>query len=314
MANITITLLENKRSRQAVDGLDTIVAQQAGGYSVIATEDKATTLEVRYPTSYIGQTGCVYMKNARGEYATIDFPRIEQTLTFKLPATMTVAGNTFLVFQALVGTGDNAIKTVWAPVVVPVTETSIDYRKVAMASPDILAEAIAVAAAAKRGDYNGDSCFIRFASDATGSDFTADWREGLDFLGFYLGKTASEQPRDYKWTRFIGKCLPEDDARTQEIECVLENNKDKSYTAAGISSIHFTIPEDVEHGFLCGVNVKTSENECGVLPETNNSRYPLKYMERGYEVSRYDRIPPNTTAIMSFVCDGIALYCFFLEA
>ena len=227
---------------------------------------------------------------------------------------MTVAGNTFLVFQALTGEGENRIKTVWAPIVVPVTETSIDYRKVAMASPDILAEAIAVAAAAKRGDFDGKSCFIRFASDAAGSDFTPDWREGLDFMGFYLGKAASDKPSDYTWSRFIGKCLPEDDASTQVIECELENNKDKSYTAAGITSVHFTVPANVEHGFLCGVNIKTGESECSIQPATNNSEYPLKYMERGYEVSSYDRIPPNTTAIMSFFCDGIALYCFFLEA
>ena len=64
MANIDITLLENKRSRQAVDGLATIVATQAGGYSVIAGEIGATTFSVRYPSVYVGQSGHVYMRNA----------------------------------------------------------------------------------------------------------------------------------------------------------------------------------------------------------------------------------------------------------
>lgn len=143
MANITITLLTNKRTRQTIDALDVNVVAQAGGYNVVEGENNATEIQVNYPDAYTGQRRYVYMKNAKGEYDTHEFT--DNTTTFKLPASMTYAGNTVLVFYASSGNGDDAVKTVWNPVIVPITATGINYAKVAMASVDILDEYIRMA-------------------------------------------------------------------------------------------------------------------------------------------------------------------------
>lgn len=123
-----------------MDQLDVTVAAQAGGYTAIAGEDNVTEIEVNYPTAYAAQTRYVYMKNAKGEYATKQFDG-GASVTFNLPASMTFAGNTVLVFYA----GDNNGKTVWSPVIVPIAATGVDYQKVAMASPDTLREVVAAA-------------------------------------------------------------------------------------------------------------------------------------------------------------------------
>lgn len=143
MPNITITLLTNKRTRQTIDALDVNVVAQAGGYNVVEGENNATEIQVNYPDAYTGQRRYVYMKNAKGEYDTYEFTG--STTSFKLPASMTYAGNTILVFYASSGSGENAVKTVWNPVIVPITATGINYAKVAMASVDVLDEYIRIA-------------------------------------------------------------------------------------------------------------------------------------------------------------------------
>lgn len=134
MANITITLLTNKRIRTTIDAYDVTVAMQPGGYSVIAGEHNATEIEVRYPDAYASRKCSVYMKNAKGEYVVQDFDNPLTVKSFTLPDTMTFAGNTTLVFSAT----DDTSKTIWSPVIVPVVATGIDYRKLAMYSTDIL--------------------------------------------------------------------------------------------------------------------------------------------------------------------------------
>ncbi|MBQ8725536.1 MAG: hypothetical protein IJY84_00335 [Clostridia bacterium] len=143
MPNITITLLTNKRTRQTIDALDVNVVAQAGGYNVVEGENNATEIQVNYPDAYTGQRRYVYMKNAKCEYDTYEFTG--STTSFKLPASMTYAGNTILVFYASSGSGENAVKTVWNPVIVPITATGINYAKVAMASVDVLDEYIRIA-------------------------------------------------------------------------------------------------------------------------------------------------------------------------
>lgn len=143
MPNITITLLTNKRTRQTIDALDVNVVAQAGGYNVVEGENNATEIQVNYPDAYVGQRRYVYMKNAKGEYDTHEFTG--DATKFTLPASMTYAGNTILVFYASSGSGESAVKTVWNPVIVPITATGINYAKVAMASIDLLDEYIRIA-------------------------------------------------------------------------------------------------------------------------------------------------------------------------
>lgn len=135
---IKITLLITKQTRQQQDGLDRTVIGLVNGYKVVQGEHNATSITVAYPPEYKESNRYVYMKNAVGGFETKIFTAGEETLTFTLPDTMTHAGNTELVFFA----EGNEVVTVWLPVILLVTATGVDYRKVAMASPDLLNQAI----------------------------------------------------------------------------------------------------------------------------------------------------------------------------
>lgn len=322
MANIIITLLSNKRSRQSVDGLDTIVAAQAGGYSVIAGETSATSVEVRYPETYHGQAGYVYMKNAKGEYNVQQFGAIGATESFTLPASMTVEGNTILVFYATTGAGDELIKTVWAPVIVPITATSVDYTRVALASPDTLAEtiatantalakAVAVETAAANGEFDGKSAWVRFSSSADGTNMTETWTAGQKYVGIYLGKIASPRASDYRWLLFVGSAFCYQDTTTTAIDYTVEDNTDKTFNANNISSIKLRIPNGIGHGYYAGVNIVI-----GSTPPTfelvNNSSYQAYILQRGLPQASYTP-QANSRANLLIYCDGSAVYVYANE-
>lgn len=140
MANIIITLLLTKRTRQTIENMDVQIAV-SNDYMVIAGENLTTEIKVNYPANYAALTCYVHMRNAKGEYATHTFTGTATEKTFSLPDTMTFAGNTVLTFYAW----DKATntKTVWCPVIIPVTATGVNYHEVARASEDVLMEAIA---------------------------------------------------------------------------------------------------------------------------------------------------------------------------
>lgn len=137
MPKIIVTLLNTRRNRVVIDSMDTTVATQPGGMVVVAGEHLATRVEVYYPEEWNGGNCYVHMKNAKGEYATARLiggnPKY-----FDLPNTMTFAGNTFLTFHSEV----NDTVGVWVPVVVPVTETGVDYDEVARCSMDLVQETL----------------------------------------------------------------------------------------------------------------------------------------------------------------------------
>lgn len=322
MANIDITLLTNKRSRQSVDGLDTIVATQQGGYSVIEGEDSTTTIRVHYPETYRGQTGYVYMKNARGEYAVEEFGAIPEYKDFTLPASMTYVGNTVLVFYAATGSGSSIIRTVWAPVIVPVLATSVDYSRVAVADEDILEEVIlksnaaiakatAVEEAAAAGSFDGKSVWIRYSANADGSNMTTTWTEGQRYIGVYLGKTASTNPAAYTWSCFVGNTSVSEDTSTTVINYTAYDNTDKSFKASNITAVQIFIPTEVAHGYCAGVNVKN-----GATPPAYNfvgvNAYPLKLIRYGSAVNSYTA-KANTTTNLVFYCDGVNVYIYIQE-
>lgn len=323
MANITVTLLTNKRTRQSIDGLDTIVAAQAGGYSVISGEDNSTTFAVHYPETFSGQTAYVYMKNAKGEYFVKQFGVLSTAAEeFTLPASMTVEGNTILVFYASTGSGVSLVKTVWAPVVVPITATSVDYARVAVASPDTLAEVIATAnlaltkataveTAAAAGEYDGKSAFVRYSASPNGANMTSTWTAGQKYIGVYLGMSASSNPSDYTWLLFVGSAFCYSDSTTTAINYTVEDNTDKTFKASGITSIRLTIPSGIGHGYYAGVNVI-----CGATAPTfeivNSSSYDVKILQRGLLQQSYTP-QPNSAANMLIYCDGAAVYVYVNE-
>lgn len=312
MSNIDITLLTSKRTSLSVDGLATSVVYQQGGYRVIAGEGNATTIRVHYPPTYGGQHAYVYMRNAKGEYATQDFGELDSTTKeFRLPASMTFAGNTFLVFHADDGDGDGQIKTVWERVVIPIAATGEDYQAVAMASPDVLAQAIAVAAAAENGDLDGKSVFVRFADNASGTGMTATWSSTMKYMGVYTGQAASTNPTDYTWTLFCGQAVIEDDSSVTSIDYTLVDNVDKTFQASGITAIKIRVPATIAHGFYAGVNVV-----CGSSTPTfeivNGSSKPTKVVIRGMLADSYTP-RANTVNNMLIYCDGYAVYFYINE-
>jgi hypothetical protein len=212
MANIIITLLTSKRTRQTIDALDSVVAAQAGGYVVVEGEASTTQIDVNYPEAYAGQTCYVYMKNARGEYETKLLTDVGQTKTFNLPASMTYKGNTYLVFYA----EQDGVQTVWTPVVVPVAETGVDYMKAATASEDIIRQmleatqeaakaCLAVETKAKNGEFNGESVFVRFSFYPDGRDMTKEWQQGQCYMGVLAARQPSLDYTAYDWTVFVGR-------------------------------------------------------------------------------------------------------------
>ncbi len=170
MANIVITLLTSKRTRQTIDNLDVQVAA-SGSYVVVAGENASTEIQVNYPDAYANKNCYVHMRNAKGEYATQTFTGITTSKTFRLPDTMTFAGNTILTFYAL----DGNVKTVWCPVIIPVTSTGVNYHEVARCSEDVLMEALtkvanieSAEAAREAAEFQrNNSESIRIANEAT---------------------------------------------------------------------------------------------------------------------------------------------------
>ncbi len=323
MANIDITLLTSKRTRISVDGLDSVVATQAGGYIVVAGESETTTFAVHFPSNFIGQTSWVYMKNSKGEYKVKHFGILQSAdVTFTLPGEMTVAGNTYLVFYATYGAGESEIKTVWSPVVVPVASTGIDYRKVAVASPDVLEQVITEAGEAIRiaqsvrddadnGNFDGKSAFVRFSATEGGADMTEEWSAGQNYLGLYIGYEASEDPQDYKWTRFVGGSFCEDDDETIEVDYSIEDNTDKSFVNEGITKIKLTIPEDIRHGYHAGVNF-VSGTTAPTFEVVNNSKYATKIIQYGLVMASYTP-SVNCSVSISIMCDGKFVHLSILE-
>ncbi len=141
MPQIVVTLLNNKRTRQVVDDLDVVVGTVSGGYVVVAGENLSTVIQVNYPAEYASKICYVHMKNSKGEYATVNFEGTSEAKTFSLPDSMTFAGNTVLTFYALDASSE--AKTVWLPVIIPVSATGVDYQEVARCSEDVLENAIA---------------------------------------------------------------------------------------------------------------------------------------------------------------------------
>ena len=95
------------------------------------------------------------------------------------------------------------------------------------------------------------------------------------------------------------------------IECLLEDNKDMTYTADNISSMQIVIPNTVKHGFCAGVNFKSGDNPPSVN-FVNNSNFELKIMVFGLSASSYTP-SANRTIMMSIFCDGINVYCYINE-
>lgn len=319
MANIEITLLTSKRTFINVDGLGSVVAAQAGGYIAVAGEHNTTTIAVQYPTMYAGQAAWVHMRNSAGEYKTIKFDALRDPakVEFALPGEMTLEGNTYLVFYAVSGSGSDEVKTVWSPVVVPIASTGVDYKKVAMASPDVLekvmtesAEAIKIAREIEdkqaSGELDGKSVWVRYSAAEDGTGMTEEWSLGQNYIGAYLGKTASSDPDDYHWMRFVGGSYCADDDTGTVVDYTAVDNTDKSFTANGITSAKITIPATASHGYHAGVNIKSGQTPPAMEFVNNAAGKTLRVLQYGFTYDSPENYHPSANVMiqMAIYCDG----------
>lgn len=316
MANIEVTLLTNKRTRQTIDALDNTVLTQAGGYTVVEGEDNTTKIKVNYPEQYETYSRYVYMKNAKGEHDIYDFAPDENE--FLLPASMTFRGNTVLVFCATAGDE----KVIWLPVIVPVAETGIDYKKVATASEDFLKEVLAASGQAVQicecieqradnGEFNGKNVYIRYSANADGRDMSEAWSAGQRYLGTFIGYEASDNYKDYTWLLFVGDAYCSDIAASGVVNITLTHDTDKTLTSETLTSITITVPQDVKHGFYAGLNFRTGATPPKVL-YCNNSDLPLKIIMRGALTESY--VPGAEKSVQGlYYCDGLNVYCYINE-
>lgn len=129
MTEIEVILLPDKR---------VLVRWGEGSKLTVEGEHNVTSIRVTYPQAYSSLRRYAYLVNAKGESARVDFEGLLSQKQFLLPASMTFAGTTKLVFYA----ESDTEKMVWLPIEIPIAATSVDYKEVARASPDILQEAI----------------------------------------------------------------------------------------------------------------------------------------------------------------------------
>ena len=52
---------------------------------------------------------------------------------------------------------------------------------------------------------NGDNAFIRYSASADGTDFTEEWSQGQDYIGFATGQSAPTDKSGYEWLLFKGE-------------------------------------------------------------------------------------------------------------
>lgn len=316
MANITVTLLTSKRTRQTIDALDNTVLTQAGGYTIVEGENKATKIKVNYPEEYASWSRYVYMKNAKGEHDFYYFEPGESEFDF--PGSMAYRGNTVLVFYAV--NGDVTVP--WLPVIVPIAATGIDYAKVATASEDFLKQVLSQASEAssickrieeraESGEFNGESAFIRYAYSSDGHDMTESWSAGQKYLGVYIGTAAPTDYREYRWILFVGGDYCEESTASGNVSIILMDTTDKTFLSNGLTSVYITVPSSANHGFYAGLNFKSGETS-PTVNITNAANFPLKLIINGAPATNY--VPsPGVTVQCLFYCDGLNVYGYINE-
>lgn len=291
MPNIVITLLTSKRTRQIIDALDVSVVAQPGGYSVIEGEDNATEIKVVYPEAYVFGNCYVYMKNARGEHLLKMLDKAEELYksekTFTLPASMTFAGNTSLVFYAI----DGDSKTVWSPVIVPIAATGVDYKKAAMASSDLLYEAVAKAQEA----LDAVKVFRNLGLPEPSAE-----NEGKTVIITKTGYAALE----------IERYITQSDGGTVAVS--LDRNTDVTLSAENLASITVSLTDsnNISHGYVAGLNFVANDDT--TLTINNTTNYEVILLQGGQRVSAFELISGEIIKLV-VSCDGLYIYCNLTE-
>lgn len=97
---------------------------------------------------------------------------------------------------------------------------------------------------------------------------------------------------------------------TSNMAYTLEHLYDSTFKNP-IRNLFLTIPNDTTHGYWSGVNFETSSDVLG-LNFINNTNLTLKVIKYD-NVFNYLDILPNKVYNLTFYCDGINIYCYYLE-
>lgn len=101
------------------------------------------------------------------------------------------------------------------------------------------------------------------------------------------------------------------DNTSTNVDYILENNTDKSFSAANIISIKLTIPQGIIHGFGSGVNFKSGAQSPS-FSIINNSRFTHAIMVFGNVVTNYSP-PPNKKISTFSYCDDNDITTIIIE-
>lgn len=102
-----------------------------------------------------------------------------------------------------------------------------------------------------------------------------------------------------------------DDTREGQVGVLLQNNMDVTFTSTSISRLTVEFPQNVSHGYVSGLNFRTTSTVPTVIFE-NLSELPLKLVVNG--VSKEVYTPTADRDVQSvFYSDGINLYGYINE-
>lgn len=95
-----------------------------------------------------------------------------------------------------------------------------------------------------------------------------------------------------------------------DISVLLKSKQDITFIG-NLDSLTIRIPEDCEHGYFSGVNFMTGIEELPIIIN-NESSFPLKIIRYNIEIQEI-QVSPNKTVNMSCYCDGLNIYCQYVE-
>ena len=106
-------------------------------------------------------------------------------------------------------------------------------------APDVYTQILALLESGVTVGQRGDSAFIRYSANADGTDFTATWSEGQNYIGFATAQTAPTDKSAYMWCKFVSAGGGESSGVTFSIDGI-EYTADKGSTWQDLINNSFT--------------------------------------------------------------------------
>ena len=143
--------------------------------------------------------------------------------------------------------------------------------------------------------HDGDSVFIRYASNPVGTDASETWSTGKKYIGIYVGQEAPKTQGAYQWMKFIGEG-GDGSVDTSDLEARIEALENQLYEAISITSLS-TSPAYFEKGST--VNAITLNWKTNKTPTALNLTCSMPLRET--ELNRDD-----TSAYIDYIAASIS--------